>query len=396
MRIVKQTLLWSVVVWAALAWTHVPAAHGQGACTAALDVDIHYCRDNSPPCDPLAFTDGMAVEITVEVTNNSEFQPANPPADPPAGQLQMGSTFKVYYSCTASTCDPGEDLPLWFSFDGIKSALPGVSFVDDGNGYSGTLSITAPVLYASGDKNGKDLVVLNMTANVPPAVPNAIVFARAGQPTAPGNDTSDTALLVTDAGCVPGLTGGGQGSTAGLIAPVVQDNEFGFCRHPNKQTIKINRSGANEFSNNRVSFSADPLYDPSLCGFHFGYSNAGGTVYEWLDIGPGDLVPTSAPPPGGTAGCYVYKDPGAKAAGGVQLARVCRMANDDWCFNFKGWADFDANLGPAEMPMTLVLDGGAAGCGASYVGPQPPMWMPPIWKTTPKRWTLPVSVWVTP
>lgn len=396
MRIVKQSLLGSIVVLAAVFLVDVSTARGQ-ACTAALDVDIHYCRDNSPvPCDPLAFTDGMPVELTVEVTNNSEFQPANPALDPPAGQLQTGATFKVYYSCSASPCNAGEGLADWFQFDGIKTALPGVSFVDDGNGYSGTITLTAPIPYAQGDAAGKDLLVLNMTAKAPPAIPGNLVFARAGQPTPPGNDSSDVSFLVTDPGCFAGLTGGGQGSTAGQFAPVVPGDDIGFCRHPNKQIIKIDRSGANEFSNNRVSFSADPLYDPSLCGFHFGYVNGGGTVYEWLDIGPGDLVPTSMPPPGGTAGCYIYKDPNAKVAGGVQLARVCRLKRGDWCVNFKGWADFDANLTMDEMPLTVTLDGVAAGCGASYVGPQPPMWMPPIWRTSPKRWVLPLSVFTTP
>ncbi len=367
-------------------------ADAQQNCTAALDIDVHYCKGGPPGCDPLEFTDNMDVQISVEVTNDSEYAVPPAPGNPPSGILLNGATIKVYYACSVATCFAGEERPGVFDFVSVDSSLPEVSFVDDGNGYSGTITMIADLAYAAGQPNpAKELVRLNVIAKQPPALPDEIVFARAGQPGPPAFDDSSNAMLVTDPLCLQGALGGGQGSTVGIFASAQPADEFGFCRHPNKQTIKIDREGSNEYSNNRVAFVAPPDYDPSMCGFHFGYKNANGNVYTWTDLNAGDLIPTTAPPPGGTAGCYLHQDNAAKALGGVQLARVCQMTDGRWCFNFKGWADFDANLTLADMPLTLSVPGGAAGCGGTYEGPAAP-----TWNIFSNKWILPRRVWVGP
>lgn len=211
-RIVRGALVAASV---AVGMTALPAtqAAAQLACTAALDVDVHYCLDESPgfpqTCNPFDIMDGNTVSLTVEVTNDAQHNAGPPPADPPSGRLQVGQKFTVFYSCNASTCAVGERLPGWFSFVAVDYIEPGLSFSDDGNGYSGTLTVTAPVVYPEGDATPRKVLRIRTTANMPPAIEGSTVFARA--------EGTPAVFLVTDNHCLAGLTGTGEGSTAGLF-----------------------------------------------------------------------------------------------------------------------------------------------------------------------------------
>ncbi len=195
------------------------AAAQQLSCTAALDVDVHYCLDESPAfpqtCDPLNMQDGDTVSITVEVTNDSSHNVPPPPPDPPSGRLQVGQSFKVFYACSASTCSPGQELPGWFGFVAVDYVEPGMSFSDDGNGFSGTLTVTAPVVYPEADAMGRHVLRIRTIAHMPPAIENSTVFAR--------SEGTPAALLVTDNHCLAGLTGTGEGSTGGRFGGLVKN-----------------------------------------------------------------------------------------------------------------------------------------------------------------------------
>lgn len=226
----RSRMAWSAraAAWAAgsaLALTAVlvaattASAQQNQSCSASLNVDAHYCKGGPAACDPSAFADGMPVEISVEIQNESSFAvpPVGPP-NPPGGVIQAGSFMKVYYSCSAATCAAGTELAGRFQFNGVLSIIPGASFVDDGNGYSGTLNFTADIPFARGDTTVLEAVRLDMTAKQPPAAPFEQVFARAGQPSPPGSDDSDNFFEITDVPtCLPNLLGGGQGTTAGLF-----------------------------------------------------------------------------------------------------------------------------------------------------------------------------------
>lgn len=382
----------------AFAPTRANAQPNNQSCSAALDVDVHYCKNPTPPppfepaaCDPSAFTDGMPVDISVEITNQSTFVAPFPPGDPPAGEILAGTQMKIFYSCNAATCAAGTELPGRFGFNGIKFIIAGAVFVDDGNGYSGTLTFGAPVPYTRGDTTALEVLRLDMTARVdppsaPPAgLPGEQIFARAGQPGAPAFDDSSNLFLITDLPeCLPGLLGGGQGTTAGLFA---QGNDGGFdvCRHANKQVIKIDRAGTLDYGYARLSFEL-PGYDPSTCDLTFGYDNAVGGAFQFETLVAGSIVQTGK--------CYTYANNGAKnqAGGGVQRAQLCPLKSqpDRWCLNFKGFGEFDQILVDPEMPITLST------CGNSFSGPSNPPQQDPIWNPGTSKWILPVAVWATP
>lgn len=88
-RMVRGALVAATV---AVGMTALPAteAAAQLACTAAIDVDVHYCLDESPgfpqTCNPFDMMDGNTVSLTVEVTNDSQHKPGRrPPTRLPAG-----------------------------------------------------------------------------------------------------------------------------------------------------------------------------------------------------------------------------------------------------------------------------------------------------------------------
>lgn len=361
------------------------------SCSAALDVDVHYCKNPAAPppftpgCDPGAFTDGMPVEISVEITNQSTFVVPFPPGDPPAGDIQPGTSMKVFYSCSAATCAAGTELMNRFAFIGIDSIIAGATFVDDGNGYSGTLSFNAPIAFPRNGTTAVEVLRLNMTAQVPDGVPGEQVFARAGQPGAPSFDDSSNLFLITDVpACLPGLLGGGQGTTAGLFASA-PGGGFDVCSLANKQIIKIDRVGALDYGKSRLSFEL-ANYDPSTCDLTFGYDNSVGGAFQFETLVPGDLQNTGK--------CYTYVNKQAKKqpGGGVQRAMLCPIASQPnrWCLNFKGFGDFDAILQDPLMPITLST------CGNDFTGPSDPPQQQPIWDPSAKKWILPISVWVKP
>lgn len=242
----------------------------QLACSAALDVDVHYCLDEGPgfppTCNPIDIKDGDTVTLTVEVTNDSQHNAGPPPADPPAGRLQVGQQFKVFYACSASTCTAAERLPGWFSFVAVDYVEPGLSFSDDGNGYSGTLSVTAPVVYAEGDGTPRHVLRIRTLAHMPPAVPNSIVFAR--------SEGSPAMLLVTDSHCLPGLTGTGEGSTAGKFG-----GEKSVCGN-NGRIILASKTAKTDQGSITASLRG-PLasIDPPTQDVTFTVSNANGICF---------------------------------------------------------------------------------------------------------------------
>lgn len=364
-------------------------------CTAALDVDIHYCLipADCPGVNTLDLKDGDKVTLTVEVTNDSQYQ--NPgPIDPPAGHLQGPTAvppsnqaiFKVFYACSASTCFAGQELANWFTFNSVDILQPGfVSYADDGNGFSGTITVTNDLAYAAHVvNNGKFLVKIHLTANQPPGTGQ--VFARA--------NGSPAAFLITDPLCLPGLTGTGQGSTAAVFGGPQDILEP--CQHPNKQVIQINQFGPTkilEKSTNRVAFRISP-YDPSANTFTFGYEDAGGTVFQWM-LAVGDLV-KQAP------GSYLFLDKNArnKPGGGVERAHLIQDPKepDKWCLSFIGFGDFNASLPTNEVMWMFVST-----AGKTFVGPKsPPYMQTATWKTSPANfippqnahsWYLPTSAW---
>ena len=271
-----------------------PEASAQLSCTAALDVDVHYCLDDADigfpgmSCDPITMEDGDTVTLPVEATNDSPHNAGPPPADPPAGQLQVGQTLNVYYACNASTCNVGERLPGWLSFVATDYAEPGLSFSDDGNGYSGTLTVTAPVVYAEGSSAPRKVLRIRAIAHMPPAIENSVVFAR--------TDGSQAAFLVTDNHCLAGLTGTGQGSTAG---------KFGSVPPPpcgNNGRITLASLTGKPQGGVSVALRADDagqMFDPPHEDVTLSVSNANGVCFS-------QIVPANSP---GWNGSGAYRSP---------------------------------------------------------------------------------------
>lgn len=375
-----------------------PAAAQATACTAAMDHDVHYCNDDTdldpsfaPTCDPLALrwgepgTPGDVVTITVEVRNDSEFQGAVAPVGPPAGELAAGTLLKVFYACSEPTCLDGEEHPDWLALQSIAYVHPDASFSDDGNGYSGTLSVDRDILFARGDTATLKLARIELAAGERhpsgPVDPNAIIFARAGQPGEPSFDDSANAIEVMDGECpISGPLGGGQGTTAAQLQPAPIDRGLHVCAHANKQMIKVDHSGSLDYGNSRVAFLF-PGYDPSSCDLTFGYDNLVGGAFAFETLQPGDLQKAGK--------CYVYQNKDAPDVGGVQRAQVCPANSDPdkWCLNIKAYGDLDAILQDPEMPITIST------CGQDYAGPNPPVHGDPLWTSSGRTWTLPKAVW---
>lgn len=371
------------------------------ACTAAMDHDIHYCNDDtdidptfSPTCAPLGIqwaeggVPGDVVTVTVEIRNDGEFQGvASPqlPASPPGAELVAGTTIAVFYACSDPTCEGGQELPDWLVFESVAYAHPDVTFADDGNGYSGTLTILNDIPFPQGDPAPQKLVRINLKAGerLPdgPVHPNAILYARSGQPGVAPFDASANALKVMDPDCpLAGPLGGGQGTTAGQLMPAPLDGGLGVCAHANKQTIKIDKSGNLDFGSSRVSFHF-PGYDPGSCDLTFGYDNLVGGPFAFPTLMPGDLQKAGK--------CYIYQDKNASNAGGIQRAQVCPLNSDPdrWCLTIKAHGDLAGILQDPEMPITIDT------CGNSYAGPQAPPHAPPVWTPGAGNWTLPKAVW---
>lgn len=186
------------------------------SCSAALNTTPVFCDGGDPPaCDPLAFTNQMPVKLSVSVENDSLFGSGSG-TNPPAANLRAGRTIKVLYSCSTASCLPAERLSGFFSYLGHTSGS-GSSFSDDGNGVSGTITITDDSIgWLQGDQSLRQLVSIDLVANQPPGA--GMLFARAGFT---AEDQSDSILLITDPGCIDAgvITGGGQGSTSGSFAP---------------------------------------------------------------------------------------------------------------------------------------------------------------------------------
>jgi len=194
------------------------AARAQQICSAAVSAKPTFCK-NPADCtgtNPVAIKNADPFTITLDVANTSTFS-ANPPSNPPAGKLVSGQTVKIYYSCGNSSCSAGSERAGWFTYNSATITGPAVgkaSFSDDGNGYSGTLTITSDISFAQGDTSTSSLVTIFLTANNPPNMPvptptplpsTSIFYSRAV--------TSASAFEITDGACLSGVTGGGQSST---------------------------------------------------------------------------------------------------------------------------------------------------------------------------------------
>ena len=207
-------------------------------CSAAVDTRPALCAvpADCPGTDLADLQPGDPVTITAQVTNQSTYF-SNPPANPPAGELLPGSTVKVYYACTTSGCTTG--LPDYLGFQSATLLGPAVgnaTFADDGNGYSGTLTINNPIAFAEGDTAAAELVQVNLTAGSRPVpVPYGFqqFYSAAGTLTSGAKICSDDgtscttsadctspatcdlaggAFEITSAGCFSGITGDGSGS----------------------------------------------------------------------------------------------------------------------------------------------------------------------------------------
>lgn len=386
-------------ITAALLLVAAAPARAIDNCTAEASVDVHYCDDDTdlnpaftPTCNPLDIQDGDTVTITVEVLNTSSFNrmPADP-TDPPSAELQVGQTVSVHYSCTASTCGAGQVLANWFVFNSVEWLAPGVSFSDDGNGQTGTITIIAPgVSFPRSDTMTHKLVRLKLTAASPPATPGATVFARA--------EGSPALLLITDDAaptppdtyqCLPGLTGTGEGSVAGLFG--ANNDKLEVCQHPNKQVITIDwRTTQLERSNSRIGFVL-PGFDPATSSLAFGYANSGGSVFTYPAVS--GFVQK-------TAKCWRYRDPNARSSPpAVSSARLCEIAPDKWCLDVQGFADFNASL-PNDRVMWMTVDVNGTDV---FAGPKTPDYaQDATWLTIPPAaappqnanlWFLPQTAW---
>lgn len=352
---------------AALTFSPTPEAEAQQlACSAALDVDVHYCLDDGPgfppSCDPIDIQDGDTVTLTVEVANDSQHNSGPPPADPPAGRLQVGQQFKVFYACSASTCSAAERLPGWFSFVAVDFVEPGLSFTDDGNGSSGTVTVTAPVVYPEGDAVPRHVLRIRTLAHMPPAIPNSIVFARA--------EGTPAVLLVTDGHCLPGLTGTGEGSTAGKFG-----GEKSVCGNNGRIILASKTAKADQGSITASLRGPLAMIDPPTQDVTLTVSNANGICFTqtvpagssgWTvrpgttsyDNPDGDVSARGATP--GIASITFRER--ASQGGQIQI-KVVAVGNTEPC-----------NL--ADMTTTVTVGSFAFSHGGT-------------WKTTPTGWRFP-------
>lgn len=366
----RRSLANGLLIAAALAapiFSPTPDAGAQQlACSAALDVDVHYCLDDGPgfpaTCDPIDIKDGDTVTLTVEVTNDSQHNSGPPPADPPAGRLQVGQDFTVFYACSASTCTAAERLPGWFSFVAVDFVEPGLAFSDDGNGYSGTLTVTAPVLYVEGDAMPRRVLRIRTLAHMPPAIQNSIVFAR--------SEGTPAALLVTDSHCLPGLTGTGEGSTAGKFG-----GETSVCGNNGRIVLASKTAKTDQGSISASLRGPLAVIDPPTQDVTLTVSNANGICFTqtvpagssgWT-VRPGtisyDNPDGDVSARGTTPGIASITFRERASHGGQIQIKVVAVGNTESC-----------NL--ADMDMTVTVGSFAFSHGGT-------------WKTTPTGWRFP-------
>lgn len=394
----------AILVAASMVWS-AQKADAQ-ICTAALDVDVHYCLNGNgcggpPPAgtDTLDLQVGDPVTITLEVTNDSQFQsdPAAPLNDPPGGRLQgtvpapLGgqAVFEIHYACTTSLCAAGQVLTNVFTFNSatvLADAGGNASFMDVPGTGTGLLTITnAGVPYASGDLNGKFLVQINLTVANKPAV-NTIFARGEGNPPAfliddPQANPGDTAW------CLAGLTGTGEGSTVAVFGG---GGDLEPCWHPNKQVILIDKTAGLEDVDHRVAFRKSP-YDPSVETLTFGYEHLGAPVFNFPTIPAGCFKLVAAP-------LLTYKfDPAPAQCQGLGIqgseTKLQLIAPPDkWCLDFNAVANFNTLL-PTDKMMQMTV----TTAGMSFAGPPnatwktlPPNFVPP---QLARQWYLPTSAW---
>lgn len=375
--------------------SNVPRVLAQDACTAQADVDVHLCDDDTdlnpaftPTCNSMDIQNGDTVTLTVALRNDSDFNRGAGDPDPPSAILQVGQTMTVHYACSASACIvPGQLLPGWFTFSSVEYISTGLSFADDGNGATGTITIIAPGLaFPRGDSSPVKLLRIRLTANEPPGT--GVVYSRAeGSPTIM-RVTDDVVVPAPGYYCIAGLTGTGEGTTAGRFG--ADDEPLDVCQHPNKQVITVDwRSTELEHSNSRVGFVL-PGYDPATATVSFGYETASGPVYTYPPIGGFQQVSPM---------CWRYPAPGqAATTPGIRSARLCEIAPDKWCLDVKGYADFNASL-PSDRVMWMSVTTG----GSTFVGPKMPDYLADAtWLTVPpgfsppqqaNQWYLPQTAW---
>ncbi len=344
-----------------LAFSSTSADAQPFACSAAADVKPVFCIGGG--CNPADLQNGDAVDLTVQLENDSVYNSFGALTDPPrADTIQFD--MRVYYSCTDSSCTTVNTGDFTF---GSASCTGACTYADDpGMGY-GTISCPPGVLtFAAGDTTAQDLCTINLTANSPPGV--GVINALAGDP---ANDTSNALIQLDEpSNCIANVTGGGQGSTAAQFGMIPGDLDS--CDHPNKQIIKL--GGSQDLGKGRLAFPED--CDPSTASFDIGYDNAGGGVFTFGSI------PAGALEKGGR--CWNYKDKSAKSAGGISSLRICPVASKPGmlCVNYKGYGDISPALVSDDMPILVRA------CGAEYSGPPSP-----IWNTGSKKWILPRSAW---
>ncbi|MFM8413028.1 MAG: hypothetical protein ACKOCT_22465, partial [Alphaproteobacteria bacterium] len=150
-------------------------------CSAAIDSKPVFCK---VPADCTgtnlsAINPGDPVTITGQFTNTSTYA-TNPPPNPPAGTLKAGSTITIWYACSNSACTAGSEKADWLVYGSstlLGPAVGNATFTDDGNGYSGTLTILNDILAPEGDSTATDLVRIDLTAGTRPPVPDtATIF----------------------------------------------------------------------------------------------------------------------------------------------------------------------------------------------------------------------------
>ena len=204
----RVTMKFAVAILGVMAWTFGggPREAAAQICSAAIDSKPVLCKipADCPGTDLTKIQPGDPVTITGQFTNTSTYA-SNPPPNPPAGKLQAGSIIKIWYSCTNSSCTSGTERANWLVYGSsalLGPAIGNATFTDDGNGYSGTLTILNDILAPEGDKTPTDLVKIDLTAGTRPPVPNSatIFYSRI--------ETGVSDFLITSGGCLSGITGG--------------------------------------------------------------------------------------------------------------------------------------------------------------------------------------------
>ena len=363
-------------------------------CSAALSVAPEYCADDTdvgwgaPTCNPLDIqwadaataTPGDTVTITVSVTNDSRYNNAGVPADPPAADLIAGEQIIVNYSCSGGSCMfPNNG---WLTGCTASSTHPNVSFADNGDGETGTITIDSNIVMAAGSTAALKLARISCTAAASDvSVPGGPITAGDPTFTRAASATSGT-IVVDDPQCaITPLPASGTGTAAGSFTPppTPPASDLDFCSHPNKQTIKLKGSG-NDIGRGRVGFVL-PAYDPATCDLTVGYDNSVGGPFSFPTIAAGSLQRSGR--------CYRYSDKAAKTGGGLAQARLCPSTRlpDLWCLNYKGYGDIAPILLDPEMTLSVST------CGSTFVGPTNPPQQDPIWNTSTRKWVLPRSVW---